>query len=87
LKNDKKTKPKLTGNLTTILSGNGNIKAYLHRFNISDERTCSCREGDQTSDHIFYDCARLKEERDRQRGGKQDGRLANSQKKPAKKTL
>jgi hypothetical protein len=62
-----KTKLKLTGNLTTILTGHGNIKAYLHRFNISGEQTCPCGEGDQTTDHIIYDCARLKEERDRLR--------------------
>ena len=29
--------------------------------------TCPCGEGDQTTDHIIYDCARLKEERDRLR--------------------
>jgi len=62
-----KMKLKLTGNLTTILTGHGNIKAYLYRFNISGEQTCPCGEGDQTTDHIIYDCARLKEERDRLR--------------------
>jgi hypothetical protein len=58
-------KLKLTGNLTMILMGRGNIKAYLHRFHISSEQSCPCGEGDQTTDHIIYDCARLKEERDR----------------------
>ena len=53
-----------TGNLTTKLTGHGNIKIYLHRFHISGEQTCPCGEGDQTTDHIIYDCARLKEERD-----------------------
>jgi len=62
-----KMKLKLTGNLTTILTGHGNFKAYLHRFYISSEQTCPCGEGDQTTDHIIYDCARLKEERDRMR--------------------
>ena len=28
---------------------------------------CPCGEDDQTTDHIIYDCARLKEERDRLR--------------------
>ena len=56
-----------TGNLTTILTGHGNIKAYLHRFHITGEQTCPCGEGDQTTDHIIYDCARLKEERDKLR--------------------
>ena len=58
---------KLTGNITSILTGHGNIKAYLHRFHISDEQTCPCGEGAQTTDHIIYDCAKLKEERDRLR--------------------
>jgi uncharacterized protein YlxP (DUF503 family) len=62
-----KMKLKLTGNLTTKLTRQGNIKAYLHRFHISGERTCLCGEGDQTTDHIIYDCTRLKEERDRLR--------------------
>jgi hypothetical protein len=54
-----------TGNLTTILTGHGNIKTYLNRFRISDDPECSCRKGDQTIDHIIYDCAILKEERER----------------------
>jgi hypothetical protein len=39
-----KMKLKFTGNLTTILTGHGNIKAYLHRFQISGEQTCPCGE-------------------------------------------
>jgi len=62
-----KVKLNLTDNLTTILRGHGNIKAYLHRFHISGEQTCPCGKGDQTTDHIIYDCDRLKEERDRLR--------------------
>jgi hypothetical protein len=62
-----KTKLSHTGNLTTILTGHGNIKAYLNRFHISGDPTCPCGKGDQTTDHIIYDCDRLKEERDRLR--------------------
>jgi hypothetical protein len=40
---------------------------YLHRFHISDEQTCPCGDGDQTTDHIIYDCPRLKEERNKLR--------------------
>jgi hypothetical protein len=57
----------LSGNLTTILTGHGNIKAYLHRFHIREERSCPCGEGDQTTEHIIYDWVRLKKERDRLR--------------------
>jgi hypothetical protein len=53
--------------LTTILTGHGNITAYLHRFHIRDEQTCPCGQGDQTADYINYDCTRLKEERDKLR--------------------
>jgi hypothetical protein len=58
----KNMKLDLSGNLTTILMGHGNIKAYLHRFHISEEQLCPCREGDQTTEHIIYDCFRLKKE-------------------------
>jgi len=34
-----------TGNLTTILTGHGNIKAYLNRFQISDDSMCPCGKG------------------------------------------
>ena len=54
-----------TVNQTTILTGHGNIKAYLHRFHISEEQMCPCGEGDQSTNHIFYDSAELKEEREK----------------------
>jgi hypothetical protein len=56
-----------TGNLTTILTGHGNITAYPNRLHISSEPTCPCGKRDQKTDHIIYDCARLKKERDRLR--------------------
>jgi hypothetical protein len=31
--------------LTTILAGQGNIKAYLYRFKIIDSTTCPCGKG------------------------------------------
>jgi hypothetical protein len=42
-----------TGNLTAIITGHGNIRAYLHRFHIRDEQTCPCGQGDQTTDRII----------------------------------
>ena len=60
-----KMKLRHTGNLTTILTGHGNIKAYLNRFHISGEAKCTCGKGDQTTDHLIYDCDRLKKERTR----------------------
>jgi hypothetical protein len=49
-----------TGNLTTVLKGHGNIRAYLNRLHISSETTCPCGKGEQTTDHIIYDCDRMK---------------------------
>ena len=46
--------PNHTGNLTTILTGHGNIEAYLNRFQISDDSTCPCGKGepDNTSHNL-----------------------------------
>jgi len=48
-----KMKPNHTGNLTTILTGHGYIKAYLNRFQISDDSSYPCGKGEQTTDHII----------------------------------
>ena len=40
------------------------MKAYLNRFKLTFEPICPCGKGDQTTDHIIYDCGRLTEERD-----------------------
>jgi len=60
-----KMKLNLTGNFTTIVTGHGNMKAYLNRFQITDEPTCPCGKGDQTVEHIIYECERLTKERDK----------------------
>jgi hypothetical protein len=39
--------------LTTILTGHGNIKAYLYRFNIIDSPTCPCGKDDQHIDNLI----------------------------------
>ena len=54
-----------TGNLTTILTGHRNIKAYIKLFQISDDSTCTCGEGEQPTDHKICDCDRLTKERDK----------------------
>ena len=51
-----------TGNLTSIQTGNGNIKAYLHRFHISEDPMCPCGKGEKTTEHIICDCEKLKKE-------------------------
>jgi hypothetical protein len=67
-------KLELTGNLTTILTGHRNIKAYLHRFYISGEQTCPCGKEDQTTEHIIYKLRQTEgREGQTEGGGKQDG--------------
>jgi hypothetical protein len=52
-------------NVTSAVTGHGNIKAYLHRFKLIDSATCPCRDNnDQTIDHIIYECVLLKTQRD-----------------------
>jgi hypothetical protein len=38
-------------------------KAYLHRFKLADDPMCPCNEGQQTSDHIIFDCNILEAQR------------------------
>ena len=49
---------------TTMVTGHGNIKAYLYRFKIAATPTCPCGKKDQTTDHLLYKCEILKSQRD-----------------------
>ena len=48
-----------------MVTGHGNIKAYLHKFKIQESPICSCKRGEQTVEHVIYDCKLVEEERDR----------------------
>jgi hypothetical protein len=50
-----------------LVTGHGNIKVYLHKYKIQESPTCSCKRGEQTLDHVIYDCKSLEEERDRRK--------------------
>jgi hypothetical protein len=54
----------ITHNFTSIVTGYGNIRSYLHRFKILDTPTCPCGTKDQTIDHLLYECELLNKERD-----------------------
>jgi len=54
-----------TPNFTTIVTGHGNIKTYLYKYKIIQSPMCSCDEGEQSVDHILYECKLLEHERDR----------------------
>jgi len=59
-----KMKITTTHNFTTMVTGHGNINAYLYRFKISETPTCPCGDTDQTTDHLLYECELLKKQRD-----------------------
>jgi hypothetical protein len=52
-----RSKIKLTPKITAVLTGHRKTKAYLCRFHLSEEATCSCGHEDQTMDHILFHCA------------------------------
>jgi len=60
-----KIKINVTPNFTTMVTGNGNIKSYLFKYKIGDSPVCSCKRGEQTIDHIIFDCELVEKERDR----------------------
>ena len=59
------TKINLTQNFTTMVTEHGNIKSYLHRFEIIDTPNCPRGNGNQTTEHILLECATLQEDRER----------------------
>jgi hypothetical protein len=40
-------------------------KSYLHKYNIIENPKCSCNKGQQTVDHIIYNCSLQEQERER----------------------
>jgi hypothetical protein len=53
----------LNPNVTTIMSGHGNIGPLLHRLKIIDSPECPCKQNIQTVDRLIFQCKRLKYER------------------------
>ena len=54
-----KLKLRMTPNLTTLLTGHGRMNYYFHRFKIKNSAMCVCGAGDQTVDHVIYECEKL----------------------------
>ena len=50
--------------VTTIMTGHGNIRYYLHRLKIIGIPECPCKQGTQTEYHLILQCKRLNNERD-----------------------
>ena len=55
----------ITPNITTMLTGHGNINTYLYKFKMIDSPKCPCGHNDQTTDCILFECTLLSEERER----------------------
>ena len=58
------TKITPTPNFTALVTSHGNIKAYLHRFKIIESPDCPCGGGNQTVDHIIFECSFLQDKRE-----------------------
>jgi len=58
-----KMKLNLTQNFTAIVTGHGKTKAYLHRFKIIEDLTCTCGKAVQITDHLIFECETLTKER------------------------
>jgi hypothetical protein len=48
-----------------MMTGHGNIKSYLYKYKFLDSPMCPCKTGEQTTDHILYDCDPVKQKRDK----------------------
>jgi len=46
-----------------MVTAHGKTKAYLHCFKIIQSPECVCTHGDQTTDHLIFDCDLLNKER------------------------
>jgi hypothetical protein len=58
-----KMKISITPEFTAIVTGHGKTKSYLHRFKLADNPTCPCNEGQQTPEHVIYECNILETQR------------------------
>jgi len=39
-----------------LFTGHGKTRAYLHRFQLADDPMCPCKEAQQISDNIIFEC-------------------------------
>ncbi|PSN48706.1 hypothetical protein C0J52_13543, partial [Blattella germanica] len=63
-----KLNPTITPAFTAIVTGHGKTKSYLHRFHLAADPACSCNTGQQTVQHIIYECPELTQQRTQLRG-------------------
>jgi len=54
----------ITQNFTSMVTGHGNIRSYLHRFKIIETPIRPCGTKDPKIDHFLFECELLYKERD-----------------------
>ena len=54
-----------TPNFTVMVTGHGDIETYFYQYKIVESPMCSCKKGEQSVDHILFDCKLLEHERDK----------------------
>jgi hypothetical protein len=54
---------KFSSNVTTIMTGHGNIRSYLHRLKVIGIPEYPYNHGIHTADHLIFQCKRLRNER------------------------
>ena len=50
---------------TTMITGHGKLRSYLHRFGLTCNLMCPCEEEEHTTDHLIFQCKILKERNDK----------------------
>jgi hypothetical protein len=53
----------ITPEFTVNFSDHGKSKAYLNRFNLTDNPMCPCNEGEQSVEHLIHVCRILEPQR------------------------
>ena len=69
----------ITQNFTSMVTGHGNIRSYLHRFKIIETPICPCGTTDQTIDHLLFECELINRERQFNINNTKDRHSANKQ--------
>ena len=82
-KNEIQPHTKLQGNC----NGTRKTKAYLHRFKIIEDPTCTCGKAVQTTDHLIFECETLTKERKKRKTTALPKKLANQQRRINKEVL
>ena len=47
-----------------MVTDHGKTRSYLHQFKIIEYPECPCANGNQTVDHLLYDCSKLNNDRE-----------------------